>query len=244
MPLGLKLHDDALAHSVLKVTDELVVKVSHISEAKAMEFIEKHTTVRVPHVHLVFRRGFEVYIVMDYVRGDSLDKTWHLFDNATRELVLAQLHDYIRQLRTIDVGHPASPGPLNGDRCRGRWFGFYNAGPFKTHSALVGWLNRKIELARNPALTPFSTEHELVFSHQDLAPRNFILDGGKQLWIIDWERAGWYPAYFEYANVAFEHHCDPESFIDRILPVLGDYDKEYKSLDGIRWVLDSMPFAK
>ena len=38
-----------------------------------------------------------------------------------------------------------------------------------------------------------------VLSHCDLAPRNILVDGGKITGIIDWEFAGWYPEYWEYA---------------------------------------------
>ncbi|KAG6367316.1 hypothetical protein INS49_001503 [Diaporthe citri] len=41
----------------------------------------------------------------------------------------------------------------------------------------------------------------LVFTHHDLAPRNLILDTTGSLWLVDWDYAGWYPPYFEYASM-------------------------------------------
>ncbi|KAJ5114458.1 hypothetical protein NUU61_000217 [Penicillium alfredii] len=38
-----------------------------------------------------------------------------------------------------------------------------------------------------------------VFTHHDLAPRNILLSPSGELWLLDWDLAGFYPIYFEYA---------------------------------------------
>lgn len=41
-----------------------------------------------------------------------------------------------------------------------------------------------------------------VFTHADIAPRNIMVDEHYRIsGIIDWETAGWYPDYWEYANI-------------------------------------------
>jgi hypothetical protein len=45
------------------------------------------------------------------------------------------------------------------------------------------------------------TAKTFVFTHHDLAPRNLLLDSSDQLWLLDWDHAGWYPSYFEYASM-------------------------------------------
>lgn len=41
-----------------------------------------------------------------------------------------------------------------------------------------------------------------VFTHGDLTPRNVMVDNaGRIAGILDWENAGWYPDYWEYANI-------------------------------------------
>ncbi|OJJ31905.1 hypothetical protein ASPWEDRAFT_43931 [Aspergillus wentii DTO 134E9] len=41
-----------------------------------------------------------------------------------------------------------------------------------------------------------------VFAHGDIAPRNIMVDeNGNIIGIIDWEYAGWYPDYWEYAQI-------------------------------------------
>lgn len=36
-----------------------------------------------------------------------------------------------------------------------------------------------------------------MFSHNDLAPRNTIVDDGRIEGLLDWEVAGWFPEYGE-----------------------------------------------
>ena len=56
------------------------------------------------------------------------------------------------------------------------------------------WCKPHPELMLEPA-----PEH--IFVHQDLAPRNMILDDAGKLWVVDWGHAGFYPAYMEYMGL-------------------------------------------
>lgn len=51
---------------------------------------------------------------------------------------------------------------------------------------------------------PEASFHErspICFPHHDLAPRDIILDHEGQLWLIDWNIAGFRPKFFEYAGM-------------------------------------------
>lgn len=52
-----------------------------------------------------------------------------------------------------------------------------------------------------PSMLPRSNTS--VFSHVDIGPRNIMFDPESLqiTGIIDWERAGWYPDYWEYSNI-------------------------------------------
>lgn len=51
-----------------------------------------------------------------------------------------------------------------------------------------------------PSILPRSNKS--VFTHGDIAPRNILVDkSGRILGLIDWENAGWYPDYWEYASM-------------------------------------------
>jgi thiamine kinase-like enzyme len=49
------------------------------------------------------------------------------------------------------------------------------------------------------------TSRTFVFTHHDLAPRNLLLDPTGKLWLLDWDLAGFYPLYFEYAAMQNFH---------------------------------------
>ena len=41
-----------------------------------------------------------------------------------------------------------------------------------------------------------------LFTHGDVAPRNIMVDEDYRITgVVDWALAGWYPNYWEYANV-------------------------------------------
>lgn len=50
---------------------------------------------------------------------------------------------------------------------------------------------------------------QLMLCHNDLNPKNILLDGGKA-WLIDWESAGMNDPLFDLALVAHVHHLTPE----------------------------------
>ena len=50
--------------------------------------------------------------------------------------------------------------------------------------------------------TAHRRQHPLVFTHNDLFPRNIMVDEptGRVLAILDWESAGWFPEHWEYCK--------------------------------------------
>ncbi|KAJ3500393.1 hypothetical protein NLJ89_g9816 [Agrocybe chaxingu] len=151
--------------------------------------------------------------------GTSLGDSWLDLDGDRRSMVLSKVSECIQQLRSIECTS-SQPGPIS---C--------------THSALVAWLNHKYKVGRGSG-DGFSGAYELVFTHQDLAPRNFMLDKDGQLWMMDWELAGWYPAYFEYACTA-SVRAAPRDWIDALLRMLGPFEEAF----SITGALERLPFA-
>lgn len=106
-------------------------------------------------------------------------------------------------------GKSVPPGPVGGtDGCKfkGPWFTGDGAGPFSTLKDLEDWYSHKIDVCLQLNQLPWYM-HRLqgsllglrfrfqtaVLTHQDIAPRNLILDAQGKVWIIDWSLAGVYP---------------------------------------------------
>jgi len=83
----------------------LVVKYGFgVSATKvhSMNFVRKHTNILVPRVHFAFRHNNELYIVMQYIQGTTLEARWNMMDDNTRTVTLLQLSGYLRQLRALE----------------------------------------------------------------------------------------------------------------------------------------------
>ncbi|RDB18648.1 hypothetical protein Hypma_014700 [Hypsizygus marmoreus] len=239
LPSGTVLYE-AMGRKVIKISATLVAKCgASAAEVHNMNFVRAHTDIPVPCTYLLFDTGHRSYAVMEYLDGDTLEVQWDSLEETRRTSVVEQLGGYLCQLRALE--NPSSvPGPVDGGPCCGRWFGLFDAGPFATHEDLVAWLNRKRDARRNNTHEPFTTEgYRLVFTHQDLAPRNMILDKSGRLWLLDWEFAGWYPSYFEYACVMSSVLPIPKDLLRGLLPYLGPYEREYRSLDAIMAIIIS-----
>ncbi|KAI0684755.1 kinase-like domain-containing protein, partial [Cytidiella melzeri] len=180
------------------IGDGLLVKHGpgvRMTEVHNTVYARARTSIPIPTVHLAFRIRDTVYIVMDLVRGGSLLRRWTTLTKAELSSVLSQLRNYLHELQQLKG---ATPGPVDGSRLEGPWFTFFGKDPFPTYDDLIAWLNRMLKHSKADHLVdPFSVVHPLVFTHQDISPRNLILDDMGKLWVIDWDRAGRYPAYFE-----------------------------------------------
>ncbi|KAF9485739.1 hypothetical protein BDN70DRAFT_910079 [Pholiota conissans] len=74
---------------------------------------------------------------------------------------------------------------------------------YASPSDFVGYLNWWLtecrpEFCKARTELMLEPEREHVLVHQDLAPRNMILDASGKLWLIDWGHAGFYPTYMEH----------------------------------------------
>ncbi|QKX55273.1 uncharacterized protein TRUGW13939_02365 [Talaromyces rugulosus] len=82
--------------------------------------------------------------------------------------------------------------------------------PYKTEEDFKEGLVRAMRLSPNNSrvdhiakLVKALPKHEIVLTHSDIAPRNIIVRGDHIVGILDWEMAGFYPAYWEYAKALY-----------------------------------------
>ncbi|KAJ5143212.1 uncharacterized protein N7515_001999 [Penicillium bovifimosum] len=218
--------------TVIRIGNDLVVKSGNLQshEAQNLRFIATNTTIPVPKVHdIQWKDGKVVAIVMDYMPGKRLDEAWDTLDSDQKFSIASELHSYINQLRdlkgdyigAVDRG-PAIIGQIAS----------IEGGPFDTEQQFNEFILGDIvksapEILRHHAKFALMDGHEIVFTHSDFAPRNILVEGGRVTAILDWEYAGWYPAYWEYIQALRQLKPMPDwpEYLSRILPPR--FEKEY-----------------
>ncbi|KAG5820401.1 hypothetical protein H9Q74_000641 [Fusarium xylarioides] len=144
-----QLHDYG-AVTVSRVSKHLVIKGGPgvpQSEAANMKFALETLRLAVPKVHRAFSSEIPEYpgmsttrfieghfILMDYIKGPAIDKSWQSLDPARKETVAQQVADGIEKMQSTVLNHmPVGPiGRSQDAKFQGPWFTDYGAGPFDT----------------------------------------------------------------------------------------------------------------
>lgn len=191
----------------------LVLKFGrHVSlaEAHTLVFLLKNTKIPVPRVITAFKseKGCR-YILMSRIPGVPLSNLFSELTEEQQRNITLQLRDYISELRTLRSPEPGYVGavdltPLHDERVHDGPFGpFDNVAEF--HKALRGGIDEKSghEELDNMIEQEKSRDYSCRMTHGDLSFRNIVTYGGKVTGIVDWETAGWYPDYWEYASAFY-----------------------------------------
>ncbi|KAJ3488110.1 hypothetical protein NLI96_g3090 [Meripilus lineatus] len=202
-PLTLADDQDIQLLSTHLVAKPVVGESGH-DEAAALEQARK-LGIRAPAVRrLVPGKGETFYIVMDRVFGRTLRDLWpDLSWWRTLKLGL-QLRGFVRKMRLLQS---TTAGGLASGLILSPHFDDLH-GPIRRASpmALTGYMNWWLINCRPDQFQP-RTDLTLrplayhVFTHQDLTPRNILVDKDDQLWVVDWGYSGFFPIFMEYAGM-------------------------------------------
>jgi hypothetical protein len=200
-------------------------------EGETMLFLGQETTVPVPRIYALFRSADQRsnYIVMERIKGSTLASEWSKMDQASKETVSSKVRPIFEEMRRLEtpggycsVGHRGLPDGLFWTDNPSNPF----SGPFDTEADLNNAMLAKYVqngLSRYKAdyysrtFKDVFQGHAPVFSHADFQRKNVLLRDSstatktealrditdRQLVIVDWEFAGWYPSYWEYARAIF-----------------------------------------
>ncbi|KZO89623.1 hypothetical protein CALVIDRAFT_46347 [Calocera viscosa TUFC12733] len=232
---------------VWRISRSMVLKASDGNvDALSCVFIQQNTTIAVPDVWLAFQDTTGSYMISQYIESAAtLESAWPTLDEETKGNVIGQLSDYVKQLRQLE-GRPAHPDPVLPVPSTGPCFGLCEPGPFESLQELFDFFDHKRhvfnKLGGNVNPYQFPDETRLVFVHQDLNPRNLLVDKDERLWIIDWKNSGFYPECFEYCAVFLQAgdgvYQNLEDLAQRELDVIGNQHESFGRLvRSIRWVL-------
>ena len=227
-------------------------------ELRGMQFAQQ-LRLRVPSVKRVVREDRDVYIIMTHIRGRTMEVAWSTMTWFSTISLAVQLRRWVGIMRSR---HSPTAGSLVTGKCKSIWLDDYyglpeHASPETFSSFIQFWL--QYEPRRKRTNRPGINAHEchkspttpkyFVFTHQDLALRNLLLDEQDNLWLIDWERSGWYPIYFEYAGMQ-NSNLHLVSFGDRLrwwlfcLISVGIYRHESRVLTTVREKCIRNPIAR
>lgn len=207
---------------VVVVGTSFVVKYGKrldLEEGRMMVFVQQNTQVGVPRVFALYQENGKNFIVMERIHGQTLQSTWHTFSDQKKQETISRLKDYVKEIRNIQspagycclgngpLLHSIFASPSDSDH------GPFN-GPFSSEAQLNDALIRKCRASEGlnkkaeyyeRVIPKVLVGHPPVLTHGDLQKKNIMVRKGPTVDIVllDWESAGWYPSYWEYANTIF-----------------------------------------
>lgn len=198
-----------LAPRVLALTPNHILKYGYgtrLSEAHAMEYISRNTSVPVPRIISCFQsKGGNPYILMTRCPGIPLCNVFREFSLDEKKDVLAQLRGFMDELRALTPPKPGWVGSTDYTSIDDERVHSLPCGPFESvrdfHRSIRDAVESPSGIDELDQMISMQDggEYQIKFTHGDLSFRNILCDRGKITGIVDWESAGWYPHYWEYA---------------------------------------------
>lgn len=236
-----KLYDCGGGATTVRLSKSLLLKGGEgaaVAEARNLAFAADVLHLAVPKVYHAFKAQLPLelgpgtaegsFFVMEYIPGPTIEEIWDTLDKKQQESVADQVAAMIEAMQKMPLDLP--PGPIGGSegrRFQGPWFTDDGAGPFATLQSLEDWYNHKVDICikfkQLPKRAPRFKFRGLVFSHQDIAPRNLILDKQGHVWLVDWAWAGVYPPGFEQAALITQSRG---GFREMVMERLSDRQEE------------------
>ncbi|KAG7294082.1 hypothetical protein NEMBOFW57_004144 [Staphylotrichum longicolle] len=218
---------------VVRVGDHFIVKYGKwvtLQEGENMLFVRQTTNIPVPTVYALFHddeTDFK-FIVQEFIPGKTLEKVWPTLSDADKAAVASQLRRHMDELRGIPA--PGFYGGIWRQPIQDYFFTDVNlgtrphldetiSGPQETEEQWTEAMWRCLDdrvYGDDRLRLPFLRQHyhalfkghKPVFTHADLLHENIMLrEDGKTVVIIDWERSGWYPSYWEYGVATYLCRC-------------------------------------
>lgn len=211
-----------------------------LAEGKAQQLAES-LGLPVPHIHCIEPLEDGYSITMDYVPGERLDKVWETMSLDEKHSLCAQLKTVLTTMHACTDNPTGTIGSCDGTMVQDlRRYSTYTSEALPDEAAFNAFLLDLIKATPQPLAAELgrrlSTDHQIVFTHADLAQHNIIMQDKKLAAIIDWQFSGWYPEWWEYIKF-FERFAVGKDWKDMAHEIFPQtHDKElvdYQAL--IRW---------
>ncbi|SMR49216.1 unnamed protein product [Zymoseptoria tritici ST99CH_1E4] len=189
---------------VVEVGSHFVVKFGEgvdLMEGENMIFVQEKTAMPLPRVYALYSRASKNYIVMERIAGQTLSSLWSQLHASEKESIVEMLRSYFSELRNLPP--PTYYGCLGRRRLLDGIFWTVALeepainGPFDSEAAFIEALPLKYTYDGRSG-------YRADYYRQTLPQR---LEGDSQhpqlstwrIHIIDWEKSGWYPTYWDHA---------------------------------------------
>lgn len=172
-------------------------------------FVAMNTTIPVPTVLDFVDDGEYSMTLMTQIPGVSVRHDI-LNGKITEEYFESTMRDWLTQLRALPVPDLQRVSSFDGGQCLCFRVHKDPFGPYPDiasfHKKLVGMCPpaEGQMLAEKVVHKSHDKPHRILFTHGDLHVHNILADNGRITGLIDWDCAGWYPEYWDYA-VAIYH---------------------------------------
>ncbi|KAJ3792828.1 kinase-like domain-containing protein [Lentinula aff. detonsa] len=216
--------------SVFQLLDGTVVKIGSLGylqrEFEATQYARKHTKLPIPRVYDLFtsKDNQVAYLIMEYVPGEMLLRKWRFLSASQKHSIMVQVKDIITEMRSI---RPQRSQRWIGSFTGGPFLDFLIGGndPYGSFDNETEFNNFHISQFTSQAYCEVHSvrerlasihrempnDHDIVFTHGDINLRNILVDFNRDrpdddvhiVALVDWEQAGWRPAYWEKAKLVF-----------------------------------------
>ena len=203
-------------HAVFRCNANVVVKVvpdvKDYTEYTSMQYLLEHAPgIPVPRPLGLVVLNARSYIFMSFIPGLTLDKVWPTLPQDRKISIRDQLNDLLLSLKELRRPDGMPLGGTSGEGCKdtrrqtricqepitttAEFEDFLFSNPHFGGPVYIAFLRRFLS----------SPKAAVVFSHGDIRPENIVVqpdDAYLISGILDWEKSGFYPDYFESIKAA------------------------------------------
>ncbi|KAF1843218.1 uncharacterized protein K460DRAFT_418322 [Cucurbitaria berberidis CBS 394.84] len=213
--------DQTLAKRAFKANNSTFIKRGTRHEIQrevdAIFFVQRNTSIPVPFVIQSHIEETGSWFSMSIVAGLTLTDAWDRMDKTAQATTQHEITQYISELRAIRPPEPTYVGScLGGPAYDHRLNNGFPCGPFASETDFNNFLITPVTRCPRPDLAikyrqQLSDNHNICFSHADLCGDHILVEPttGRITGIVDWEMAGWWPAYWEYNKSLFGNRYMP-----------------------------------
>ena len=201
------------SHAVVRCSADIVVKIvpnlEDYTEYTSMQYLTRHAPlIPIPKPLGLVVSNTSSYIFMSFVQGISVSQIWSKLSKQQKVFISNQLNDALLRLRQLKVPDGVPLGGVCGEGCKDtRRHTRHCQETTRTCAEFEDFKFSNPHFGSSEYITllrSLSQSHEatVLFSHGDLRPDNVVVqldpDGNYKLAaILDWEKSGYYPDYFE-----------------------------------------------